>query len=53
MTAAVRMPGADSPFRDCYATGSHDIADATQRRPEIGWPIFRTGLGAGEPADGG
>ena len=33
----------DGPIREYYLVGSHDTADDTQWRTEIGWPIFRTG----------
>jgi DNA-binding transcriptional MerR regulator len=33
----------DGPIREYYLVGSHDTADETKWRTEIGWPIFRTG----------
>jgi len=45
--------GVDGPIREYYAVGRHDTADETQWRTEIGWPIFRTGLGGSEPSDDG
>jgi DNA-binding transcriptional MerR regulator len=33
----------EGPLREFYVVGSHDTADETQWRTEIGWPIFHTG----------
>ncbi len=38
----------DGPIREYYLVGSHDTADETRWRTEIGWPIFRTGMTRGE-----
>ena len=38
----------DGPIREYYLVGSHDTADETRWRTEIGWPIFRTGMTPGE-----
>jgi len=38
----------DGPIREYYLVGSHDTADETRWRTEIGWPIFRTGAEPGE-----
>ena len=35
--------GVEGPLREYYVVGSHETADETLWRTEIGWPIFHTG----------
>jgi hypothetical protein len=35
--------GVEGPLREFYVVGSHETADQTLWRTEIGWPIFHTG----------
>jgi hypothetical protein len=35
--------GIDGPLREFYVVASHETADETLWRTEIGWPIFYTG----------
>jgi DNA-binding transcriptional MerR regulator len=44
--AATHEIGIDGPVREQYLTGYLDTPDQTQWRTEIGWPIFRSDLGA-------
>ncbi len=37
--------GVEGPLRELYVVGSHETADQTLWRTEIGWPIFDTGPG--------
>jgi hypothetical protein len=37
--------GVDGPLREFYVVGSHETADQTRWRTEIGWPIFDTAPG--------
>jgi DNA-binding transcriptional MerR regulator len=44
--AATHEIGIHGPIREQYLTGYLDTPDQTQWRTEIGWPIFRSDLGA-------
>jgi hypothetical protein len=37
--------GVEGPLREFYVVASHETADQTLWRTEIGWPIFHTGPG--------
>jgi DNA-binding transcriptional MerR regulator len=41
--------GVEGPLREFYVVGSHETADQTLWRTEIGWPIFQTGPGPSSP----
>ena len=42
-------PGRGGPLREFYVVGSHETADQTLWRTEIGWPIFQTGPSPSSP----